>query len=299
MNYNEFKEAMMDLIRQRYPEEQYEVSLRKVTKNNGVLLDGVCIFPKGVNTTPTIYLNGYYEQYQRGETLADVLHGIQEEFNYGMELTPTFISIQSGYKAIRSQIIMRLVNYEKNAEILQECPYIPFHDLAITFRWLAHQDDIGISTALLTNKDLERWSIDKSQLYQDACRNTPKIFPYHFSPMKDMLEEQGMGTDPVAVELYVITNEQGMNGATCILYQGVLEEIGQVLGCSYYLLPSSIHEMIICPDMEPVTRELLLSLVKEANHMVVTMGEVLSDNIYYYDYNTGLLSFLKQVSQLS
>lgn len=296
MNYKEFKETIMDLLCQRYPEEQYEVSLRRVTKNNGVLLDGVCIFPKDVNMTPTIYLNGYYEQYREGETMADILHGIQEEFNYGMEMTPTFISIQSGYKAIRSQIIMRLINYEKNAEILQECPYIPFHDLAITFRWLAHQDDIGISTALITNRDMERWGIDKSQLYQDACRNTPKIFPYRFSRMKDMMKEHGMETDSALVELYIVTNEQGMNGATCILYQNVLEEVAAHLKCNFYLLPSSIHEMMICPDDGPITRELLLSLVKEANHMVVTMGEVLSDNIYYYDSETGLLSFLKQNS---
>lgn len=294
MNYNEFKETILKALQEYYPEDQYEVSLRRIPKNNGVLLDGLCIFPAGVHTTPTIYLNAYYEQYKCGSTLADILERIQQEFQQGIAAAPAFYSVHAGYKALRNQIIMRLINYEKNAEILQECPYIPFHDLAITFRWLAHQDEIGISTALITNKDLARWGITKAQLYQDACRNTPVIFPHRITRLRDMMEEHDMEYEPVTVELLILTNEQGMNGATCILYQDILEQIAALIGGNFYLLPSSVHEMMICPDTKDVTRDLLLSLVKDANHMVVTMGEVLSDNIYYYDTDTGLLSFLKQ-----
>lgn len=296
MNYNEFKESVLKHIRENYPEEGYDVSVRKVTKNNGMTLDGLCIFPKGINSTPTIYLEPYYEQYKKGTILADILHKIQMEYNRGMELSPSFLTTEPGYETVRNQVIMRLVNYDKNAEILQECPYIRFHDLAITFRWLAHQDEIGISTALITYKDMARWGIERSRLYQDACRNTPRIFPSKVARLKDMLEDGDILVESADVELYVVTNEQGINGATCILYGNLLDQIGRRLGGNYYLLPSSIHEMMICPDVEPVTRSQLLSLVKEANHMVVTMGEVLSDNIYHYDLEHRILSMIQQES---
>ena len=52
--------------------------------------------------------------------------------------------------------------------------------------------------------------------------------------------------------------------------------------------------MMICPDKEDISPSMLLSLVKEANHMVVTMGEVLSDNIYYYDRELQRLTFIPQ-----
>lgn len=294
MNYNEFKDTVMQHLREYYPEDCYDVSIRKVTKNNGMILDGLCIFPEGINTSPTIYLENYYEKYKKGAILTDILESIQEEYHCGMKLAPSFYPVDSCYEAIKNQLILRLVNYEKNAEILQECPYIRFHDLAITFRWLAHQDDIGISTALVTYHDIERWGINKTQLFQDASRNTYRIFPPKIARLKELVMEEGLHLADEQTELFVLTNEQGMNGATCILYHHMLEKISKAVGGSYYLLPSSIHEMMICPEDEKITPDILLSLVKEANHMVVTMGEVLSDNIYYYNKEQKILSFIKQ-----
>lgn len=187
---------------------------------------------------------------------------------------------------------MRLVNYEKNQEILKDCPHLKFHDLAITFRWIAHQDDIGISTALISNREMEMWNVDKRRLYEDAMFNTPKIFPSRLRRLEDLMEEFGVSSPKGAFELYILTNEQGINGATCILYPNLLEDFARKTRSSFYLLPSSIHEMMICLERNPVTEKMLLSLVRDANHMVVTMGEVLSDNIYYFNHRTNQLSFI-------
>lgn len=300
MNYNQFKDYVAVKLPEHFPKDTYEISIRKVTKNNGMTMDGLCIFKKGCSASPTIYLERYYDKYKKGAVMADILVEIAGEYYYGMEQAPAFIPPEkSYYETVHDQIILRLVNYEKNAEILADCPYIRFHDLAITFRWLAYQDDIGISTALITYKDLERWGIHRSRLYKDACINTPKIFPSKISKLKDLVVEQGVELNNANTELYVVTNEQGINGATCILYDHLLQDIANIVGCDYYLLPSSIHEMMICPVNEQIDPKMLLSLVKEANYMVVTMGEVLSDNIYFYDKEQQVLSFIKQSEFIS
>lgn len=294
MNYNEFKQSVEKYMKKQFPAEDYEVSIRTVTKNNGVSMDGLCIFKKGINASPTIYLDSYYERYKKGMILADVLCMMEGEYYLGMKNAPDLPHPEVNYETVKNRIIMRLINYEKNAEILQECPYIRLYDLAISFRWLAHQDDIGISTALITHKEMEHWGITKEELYRDASLNTPRIFPAHFSTLQDIVEKSEYDIEPADILLYIITNEQGINGATSILYRDLLEQIGRRLKSNYYLLPSSIHEMMICPDKEDISPSMLLSLVKEANHMVVTMGEVLSDNIYYYDRELQRLTFIPQ-----
>ncbi len=284
MNYQNFKNYILAHLKEKYPEEEYEIHVRKITKNNGLHLEGLCIFHKEENISPTIYLDTYYEKYVAGTIMAEIILSIEMEYENGMKLKPFVSNVESYYEAVRSQIIMRLVNYEKNAEILEDCPHIRFHDLAISFRWLAHWDDIGISTALITNKEMERWRVSKEQLYEDAMKNTKRIFPVQIRRLKEIMETSDMSFESGDFDLYVLTNSQGINGATSILYDGVLKDFARYKKSSFYLLPSSIHEMMICLVDSQISESMLLSLVKEANHMVVTMGEVLSDNIYFYHY---------------
>lgn len=285
MNYQQFKQFILFILREKYPEEDYEIHIRQITKNNGLHLDGLCIFHKKDPVSPTIYLNSYYERYQKGTIMTDIISAIEKEYDRGMKLKPCIGNVESYYEAVKEQIIMRLVNYDKNKEILEDCPHIRFHDLAVTFRWLAYQDEIGISTALISNKEMERWGISLDKLYEDALENSERLFPVQISKLKDLMASKGILSEEGEFELYLITNEQGINGATCILYRNVLKEIARSYKRSFYLLPSSIHEMMICFEDDQISEEMLLSLVKEANHLVVTMGEVLSDNIYYYDRN--------------
>lgn len=285
MNYQQFKQFILFILREKYPQNQYEVHIRQITKNNGLHLDGLCIFQKEDPVSPTIYLDSYYEKYLNGTIMTEIIASIEKEYERGMKLKPCIGNVESYYEAVKEQIILRLVNYDKNKEILEDCPHIRFHDLAVTFRWLAYQDEIGISTALISNKELERWGISIDRLYEDAVLNSERLFPVHISKLKDLMASKGVFAEEGEFELYLITNEPGINGATCILYRDVLKDLAKTFKSSFYLLPSSIHEMMICFEDEQISERMLLSLVKDANHLVVTMGEVLSDNIYYYDRN--------------
>ncbi len=293
MNYLQFKKCVLDQLKDMFPKEEYDIDLRLICKNNGLRRDGISIFKKGENISPTIYLDPYYERYLEGKTISDIVVLITGEYYAGMEYKPKFNCDCNYYETVNQQVILRLVNYEKNKEILEDCPYIPFHDLAITFRWIAYQDEIGISTALISNQELKHWCVTVSQLFKDAINNTQRLFPAKIQRLKDMLKAQNMDIEEGDFELYVLTNEQGINGASCILYERLLKEFGQSQKSNFYLLPSSIHEMMICLDDPLISSSMLLSLVKDANHMVVTMGEVLSDNIYYYDYEKEVLTLIE------
>lgn len=46
-------------------------------------------------------------------------------------------------------------------------------------------------------------------------------------------------------------------GATTLLYQGVLNQFAETVGSDFYIIPSSVDELILLPDMEGMDAETL------------------------------------------
>ena len=62
-----------------------------------------------------------------------------------------------------------------------------------------------------------------------------------------------------------------------------MENMGELLGNDFFILPSSIHEMLILPDDGQVDAEMLKDMVKEVNATQVAPEERLTDDVYHYD----------------
>ena len=84
--------------------------------------------------------------------------------------------------------------------------------------------------------------------------------------------------------LYVLTNAIGINGAATIFYPGALEAFAQEVGQDFYILPSSIHEVLLIAKSEVEDSRDLKDMVWEANRTVVSERERLSDQVLYYDW---------------
>ena len=70
------------------------------------------------------------------------------------------------------------------------------------------------------------------------------------------------------------------------LYGDILKDFANKKGADMYILPSSIHEVIMVPADRINDPTKLLSIVHDANTTVVSIGDVLSDSVYYYDRKT-------------
>ena len=84
--------------------------------------------------------------------------------------------------------------------------------------------------------------------------------------------------------LWVLSNVQRVQGASCMLYPGLLKQLAEKEGNSFYILPSSIHEVILLTDRKMETPEQLKDMIAEVNRTQVAPEEVLSDSLYYYDF---------------
>lgn len=312
-NYQEFLELCIQGLKNRLG-EGYNVSLNSILKNNSITMDGVVILKDGAKMTPNIYLGEYFESYQNGCAMEEILSSLLEVYNNHMEQRKE-IEITYTYEAMKESIIFRIVNLEKNEELLKNCPYIKFLDLAVTFHCLIQEEIESIGTIRITNEHLNLWDVKKEDLLSCAMKNTPKLFPPLIRRMEDVLRELleentgAMHQEEIEVELrrmeedsdedsnrqntlYILSNTKGINGASCILYPEVIRNFARLLKNNIYVLPSSIHEVILLPADSVYGKEQLEAMVCEINQSEVPYEEVLSNHIYYYSIEKKQLMIL-------
>lgn len=284
MNFEEFMAWVKENITSKDWKETSQVQISVVKKNNGVSATGLFIRENGQDISPILYLDDYYIHYQNGELLENIIRNIRADYDKKVQMAAVKIPNLQEFENIRGRVIYRLVNYEKNKEILEDCPHRRLHDLAVTFRWVAHIDNDGVSTSLITNRQVKEWGVTISDLILTAQQNTPRLFPAKIIDMEEMLA--GMVSFilyPSAIPMYILTNEQELNGASALLYGDILKDFANKKGADMYILPSSIHEVIMVPADRIDDPKGLSSMVHEANTTVVSTGDVLSDSVYYYD----------------
>lgn len=287
MNFEEFKAWVKENITSKDWKETSQVEISVVKKNNGVSKAGLSIREDEHDVSPLLYLDDYYIHYQNGELLENIIRNIRADYDKKVQMAAVKIPNLQEFENIRGRVIYRLVNYEKNKEILEDCPHIRLYDLAVTFRWVARIDDVGVSTSLITNKQVKEWGVSVNDLVLAARQNTPRLFPAQIIDMEEMLA--GMVSFilyPSDIPMYILTNKQELNGASALLYGDVLKDFANKKGADMYILPSSIHEVIMVPADRINDPTKLLSIVHDANTTVVSIGDVLSDSVYYYDRKT-------------
>ena len=99
----------------------------------------------------------------------------------------------------------------------------------------------------------------------------------------DMMKEQR------APKMYILTNSTGINGATSLIYKDAIRNFANSKQCDFYILPSSIHEVILVPYEECISREELKEMVNEVNCTQVPPEEILSDRVYIYRRETNMI----------
>ena len=90
-------------------------------------------------------------------------------------------------------------------------------------------------------------------------------------------------SDDMAPHIYILSNQYRINGAATLLYEGLIQELADRMNCNFYVLPSSIHELLLIPDANGKSLEGLSRMVKDINENHVKEEEILSDRAYYYN----------------
>lgn len=201
-----------------------------------------------------------------------------------------------GKQKIKENLFFTLINREKNEKLLSEIPYVNFLDLAIVFNYLLAKKNGELQSFKVNNKIMEAWGLDTQSLYDMARENMDRLMPEMLTGINSLVQGIRIESDEDApsdedaecdIQMYVITNKCAVNGSAAVLYSKRLGELAAGMESDLYVLPSSIHEMIIVPKKYYTDVEMLKMLVKEVNKDKVSPEERLSDNVYCYDWKTG------------
>lgn len=108
MDYQTFIITMRDRMKAEMQPET-EVEVYRAVKNNGMLRTGLLFTQTGVNISPTIYLEEFYEQYLQGSTfdaLAQKLQKIYEEVKIKQSISYQHIL---DFSQIQNRIVYKLI----------------------------------------------------------------------------------------------------------------------------------------------------------------------------------------------
>lgn len=287
MNYQQFIEEVERRVKEKIKgNETITVYIHTAVKNNGKERKGITVLEKGIHISPTIYLEEYFQQFQEGKPIEKIVEKILQLYEEVKCSHPCEESLLQNYEELKGKFACKLIHRGKNEKLLNDIPYVPWMDLAIAVFVLLEVSPYGTATVLVRKEHLEIWGLTEAQLFDEAKKNTPILLPYQFCPMRKLLRE----ICPYAVDegeeeeesLYVLSNKLRSFGAASMLYDGILEKVGQKLGENYYILPSSIHEVIVVPESKSPVKQDLEEMVREINETQVEEEEVLSDRVYYF-----------------
>lgn len=284
MNYEEFIFAISECAKKKLTRWE-SLERQEILKNNGVVAKGISIRKQGESVVPIIYLEDYYRKYCAGENLEELAEHLINKVRCAPAAPKWEYEDILDFNKIRNRIVYKLINAKRNERLLKEVPNLPMLDFAIVFYIMISNNQAENCSVLIRNEHMNGWRLPISLLYQCARENTPKLCPYVLFPMSDFLEAY-FGETIDRCPLLVLSNETGINGASALLYPHMPKIIFESIGKNYYLLPSSIHELLIVPEEKSLIAGNLKEMVQDVNASHVAKEEYLSDSIYYFDGHT-------------
>lgn len=292
MQYQDFKAQILRMIKE-HSDPDATVSLRTVLKNNDHKLDALLLLYPGECVSPTIYLNDYYALYQNGSSLEDICHEMLSLLRMHRCRGSFDFSFLQDFDKVKRSLCLRLVNAAANEEFLSDLPYVPYMDLAAIFFLQIDGSSQGISSMLIRKEHMKRWGVTTEILYYEAYINTRNMNQFRIIPMRTMLDlladdlpSMCAPGSPSEGLLYVLTSDNTIFGSTGLLYKDIFADFSYQIANDFYILPSSVHELILVDIRCGTDADELLEMVREVNQTAVEHEEFLSDNIYRYYADT-------------
>lgn len=296
LEFEQFVQYMKEHIFDKDAECAASVNVRinEVKKNNGILLTGLTFVRENENISPTIYLEGFYREYKEGKSLEVCTRELYDSYICSRPYEMIDIGFFEDFDSVKENLYPRVINTEMNRHMLDEMPHFEYGDLSIGFFVDYDNPDKEIKGSIrILNEHLDRWEITPRELLDAAMENDRNKKNYEIKPMisilSDMFDEEvsdlffeGMRGDHA---MYVLKGEKGYYDATSMIYPDIFEEHAQYINDSFYVLPSSLHELILVSAQSELCHGLkhFKEMVKEINDTEVAREEVLSYNVYFYD----------------
>ncbi len=290
-----FMQQVTERVKELSPKENAQIYCDIFFKNNSTERYGIVVRLSGDEMVyPTIYIDRFYDRFlKKKETIDDVARHVWEMVNHIEGNKEHYQDFSFDWECCENKIVYRLISKKMNGDLLRETPHIPFLDMAVIFGMVCSHTEEGVESLTINQSLSDYWNVSVSDLFHAAEKNTPHIFPAQRRNLLELVFSYiGMSNEDLPDEiandyppLQFISNAEGVYGAAVVLYPGYLDKIAEEFSSDLFVIPSSIHEMLVLPvNLKGVRDEAELpDMVKRINQDYVRDDEVLSDNIYLYN----------------
>lgn len=295
MNYQDYKQILMDELWEQKPQEISEYQIKTIIKQNEKISDCVTpVYADGGNLAPILYLEQFYDPDYDTEKIKTLASQLTNHFLEAHRVQSHFDISQINPHTVQTHLTLRLYNRALNPEIEQTCAHIDCLDLIAVPRWTVGNTQ-EISSSFLVNRDVQRTLLHMTddELLKIARQNA---LNQHFSVigmnqllrrmLKEVPEEVVSEMMPTDGEvMFVMSNEEKQFGATALLFPELLKKASSIVGESnFYVIPSSVHELVVIPCSRVDDPADLVFMMKSINAEQVAVQDRLGDgNVYRFD----------------
>ena len=287
MDFETFMNEAIKEMSERFPD--FDISKQEVSKLQGESYTGMAVRPENSEIGATLNLQDFYEALGSGMFIEDVMDSIERSVVSAVRHMPHYDArVLEDYDRMKDALTVDLVPVAGNEQKLAQIPHKNVEDMALVYRFEEESNVYGSASILVTNEMLAVYDITADQLHEDAMKAAVQNRPAKLHNMNDVMRDMmGDMSDLFPMNepspLWVATVEGGQNGAGVIQYPGFLDQAAEALGGDFYVLPSSVHEVLLVADDGSMELGYLEEMVRSVNETEVSPAERLSDNVYHYD----------------
>lgn len=245
--------------------------IQEVTKNNGLTRLGVT---KEVESgvAPVLYID---EAYENGEDVMTMVQMFNDAMEQVKEKAADFDWLNS-WDNVKDMIRVKLINKRNTVPVSRSAKARGFSDL-IMVPYLTIQVAGRTGSSVVTDNMIERWGVTKAKVFNQAIKNIPcKVMPL----AEQLAEMSGMDAEEFDSPFIIVTTPEQTYGAAAIIK--AREKLKELCPNGYYVIPSSIHEVLVIPKDVVSGKEELDDMVKEVNMNCLNPTDVLSDRAYEF-----------------
>lgn len=303
MQPESFAKRLIEALKSKFKRE-LKFDYQAVIKTNDCCKPAIVVKEPNSQVGKTIYIEDMFRRYVEEEVeieeLANSLISICDMKSEIEDIITEelFQKMKDFQYLLNGNIMFKLINREKSKKFLEGKTYIPYLDLAVLF-CMTIRDVDGLGTVAIPEVCSKEWGVSLEEAYEEALKVIEKDYPVYNVSMKEFMfglmdeseevkEELEKDKFKPANDMYIMTNQEKIHGSTVLLYKGELARFcDEKEFLEIYILPSSIHEVLIIPRRAGVGDEKELQMmVREVNKTQVKDHEVLSNNLYIYNRET-------------
>ncbi len=270
----------------------FTANVSKVNKLQGQTYTGLLVGNEGSAFSCVYDLDKGFRMLENGVDYEQIVDKAVHELTTSLKDFPAVpVDMLDNYDALKEHLTVQLISKSNNEDALSGVPYTEVaEDLVLVARAKYPAEELN-GTFLINSSYISNLGVDPQTLIRDALENTKEQNPLKLKPLCQMMREEFDSGFPQSddSDIWVASNTDMIMGASAIFYPGAKERVSEVMGGNYYIIPSSIHEVLLCREGVVQDWKDLEMILNDVNDSVVNDCDILSKKLYHYDSESGLI----------